>query len=265
MSQEEINEVRVICDSHQEQMDEELQALLQASSQRILKLHQKHFQPQIEKLQRQIAEQNLRNEATKKRGNELDTQAGKNDLIIDRFCAHIAFLRIKQRSANQRSKIFKAWKDFALDKLAVINLAQKLYTQEPMKRILFRRWVRRMRKVRSLRLKRELRRQCQMDLRSKETEATQRITSLQSELLAVNQLLAEHEKQHDEMQKKLRRAFMRGVTNLNLEAMDVFGEIPTSENTNGRNTTTQNTHHEDSDDDDFYVEPAPRISVIRHR
>ena len=122
-----------------------------------------------------------------------------------------------------------------------------------------------MRKVRLQRQKRELRRSCEKDLRMKETEAAQRITALQAELDAVKQLLVEHEKQHGEMQQKLRRAFMRGVVNLNLEAMDVFGEIPTVDTVKDKNATITQVVKDDSDDeDDFFVEPAPRISVVRH-
>lgn len=265
MSQEEINEMYEICESHQEQIDDELQALIKASSERILKAHQNHYQPIVDKLERQVAEQNLRNEATKKRSEELGSQAGDTDVVLTHFSDHIAYLRIKQHSANQRSKIFKAWKDLSLDRQIIIDISQHLYLDQPMLRILFKRWHRKMRSIRSTRLKRDLRRQCQMDLRLKETEASQRINALQAELASIKNLLAEHEKQHADIEKKLRQAFMRGVTNLNLEAMDVFGEIPLSNVTSTGMPVVTPQKEEDEDQDDFYVEPAPKISVIRHR
>lgn len=97
----------------------------------------------------------------------------------------------------------------------------------------------------------------------KETESAQKITALEAELDAVKQLLVEHEAQHDEMQQKLRRAFMRGVVNLNLEAMGVFGEVPTTEVPASQKHITQRA--KGPDEDDFVIEPAPRISVVRHR
>jgi predicted nuclease with TOPRIM domain len=139
------------------------------------------------------------------------------------------------------------------------RIASQLYIDEPMKRILFKRWVRRMRKVRVQRQRRDLRRSCDRELKQKDTEAAQKIAALQSELEAVQQLLLEHEQQHAEMQEKLRRAFMRGVVNLNLEAMDVFGEVPTMET-----ITVAKAERKERPTDDFFVEPAPRVSVVRH-
>ena len=151
---------------------------------------------------------------------------------------------------------------------------KQLFMDNAVLRLLFRRWVRKMFKVRFIRRKRELKRSNNREIKHQESEASQRIVALQSELIAVKELLAEHERQHGDMEKKLKRAFMRGVVNLNLEAMDVFGDIPATDdflsaalNPPKKSEKKQILLSDDQseDGDDFYVEPAPRISVIRHK
>ncbi|OHT13188.1 hypothetical protein TRFO_16743 [Tritrichomonas foetus] len=237
---------------------------------RLYQEHQQYYQPIIQKLERRVAEQNVKNATEKKRGEQLEGELERTKLIISRFVYHIAELKARDHLRNVRSRVFKAWADIASGRAIMANMTVRLYLTQPMRRILFKRWVRRMRKVRQQRLGRELRHVCQQDISQKETEASQRICALKSELQAVQQLLIEHEKQHGEMQEKLRRAFMRGVVNLNLEAMDVFGEVPTTEVVPPpvRKSAQLAAATQDSSDDDgndFFVEPAPKISVIRHR
>jgi hypothetical protein len=107
-----------------------------------------------------------------------------------------------------------------------------------------------------------LRQANERDLRAQGSETAQRIAAIHPELDAVEQLLVDHERQRAEMQEKLRRAFMRGVVNLTLEAMNIFSEIPTAE---GLPVKKQRGRPRQTRDgaDDFVVEPA-RVSVIRH-
>ena len=237
----------------------------------LIKENQEYYQPIIQKFERRVAEQRLKNATEKKRGEQLRDQLDRTNLMISRFVLHIANLKARDHTASIRSRVFKAWADLATGKQIMTSTIARLYLDRPMRRILFKRWVRRMRKVRQQRLGRELRHVMQQDISQKETEQTQKITALRAELQAVRQLLVEHEKQHGEMQQKLRRAFMRGVVNLNLEAMDVFGEIPTEvppppiRKSAEIAAATNHQDDEDEDENDFYVEPAPKISVIRHR
>lgn len=188
------------------------------------------------------------------------------DKILSRLVNHIIIYKNKDRTANTRSRIFKAWADMATERSIMARAAGNQFIRGRPTRILFSRWVRRTRRVRLQRQKRDLRRSCERDVRQKDSEAAQRIAALQAELDAVKQLLVEHEKQHGEMQEKLRRAFMRGIVNLNLEAMDVFGEVPTAETVPTTRLERSRGRAADPRDegDDFVVEPAPRISVIRH-
>jgi hypothetical protein len=86
---------------------------------------------------------------------------------------------------------------------------------------------------------------------------------MHAQLDAVKQLLIGHQREHAEMQEKLRRTFTRSVVNLNVEVMDIFGEIPTPETLPAkmqrgrRRETRDGVNH-------FAVEPAPRVSVSRH-
>lgn len=267
---ENINTMHEYVDNHHETLDEELQNLLRSMRYRLIKENQEYYQPIIQKYERRVAEQRLKNATEKKRGEQLKEQLDRTNLIISRFVLHIANLKARDHTASTRSRVFKAWADLATGKQIMANTITRLYLDRPMRRILFKRWVRRMRKIRQQRLGRELRHIMQQDISQKETEQTQKITALRAELQAVRQLLVEHEKQHGEMQQKLRRAFMRGVVNLNLEAMDVFGEVPTEVpppqvRKSAEVAAANNLNDDDEDENDFYVEPAPKISVIRHK
>jgi hypothetical protein len=207
------------------------------------------------------------NEIEAKRDAELGGALAKTDIILSRLIDHIIVYRHRDRTASLRARIFSAWADYATDRTIVLRIATERFLHEPAKRTLFHRWVRRWRKNSVQRKKRELRRTNDRDLKVQEGEGLQKIAALQAELDAVKQLLIDHEKQHAEMQEKLRRAFMRGVVNLNLEAMDVFGEVPTAEAIPPPRAERARGKRRDARDgaDDFVVEPAPRISVIRHR
>lgn len=273
MIDENIQAMHEYVDNHHFALDEELQALLRSMKFRLIKENDQHYQPIIQKLQRGIAEQGVKNETEKKRGEQLHAQLERTKLITSHFIDQIAELKLRDRTASSRSRVFKAWANLALGKNVMPDAIERLYLDRPMRRILFKRWVRRMRKVRQQRLGRELRHICQQDMAQKETDASQRITALRSELQAVRQLLVEHEQQHAEMQQKLRRAFMRGVVNLNLEAMDVFGEVPTEVpppqtmkmSSGHMPAKTKKKYGDENEGNEFFVEPAPKISVIRHK
>lgn len=262
MSADDVEAMHSLVDKHHGTLEEELQDLFGRIRTRLLKEHNSKFTPVITKLERQAAEQNLQNTTETKRKEELEDRIAKADIIKERFLSHLALYRAKEKQAKDKSRVFKAWADMTSGRSIMNRIAHQLYIAEPMKRILFKRWVRRMRKVRIQRQKRELRRARERGLRAQEAEAAQKITALQTELDAIKQLLQDHEKQHGEMQQKLRRAFMRGVVNLNLEAMDVFGEVPTVETVSQEKITQK--RRNSSDEDDFVIEPAPRISVVRH-
>lgn len=263
-----------IVDAHHQQVDDELIALLTAIQKRLLQTHKNYYTPIINNLQRKIDEQKIANETMSKRAEGIDQEADKLNIIFEKMVDHISFMKMKEQVSNAKSKLLHAWRDIATSRRIYEDTMFRIYLQEPMKRILFKRWVRRMNKVRFNRKKRELRRENSREMKAQETEATQRITALQSELIAVRQLLAEHERQNGEMQQKLRRAFMRGVVNLNLEAVDVFGEVPATDGLvssiaaqplkKKKKMELPKDSDSDSDNEDFVVEPAPRISVIHH-
>lgn len=271
---QDIDIMHQIVDTHHDSVDEELEALLKNVRSRLVKNHIQYYSPIISNLERKIEEQKLQNTILDKGSESIAAETERIDYLIERFVDHISIMKTKDRVFNQRSKIFHAWRDLSITKKIREEAMNRLYLEEPMKRILFKRWVRKMRRVRLQRQKRELRRSCTRDIRAQETEAAQRIYSLKSELVAVKELLAEHERQHGEMQQKLRRAFMRGVVNLNLEAVDVFGEVSPGEvfstasmptfSPKGSKAPVTEPSDEDEDSDEFSIEPAPRISVIRH-
>jgi hypothetical protein len=255
--------VQKCVDENHVSLETELQALLRRVRERLVKEEDDHYQPLITSLERKLAEQTQKNTAELKRGQQLDDQLGRTLRVIDNLMDCIAGYRHKDQTANLRSKVFKAWRTLTGERDKILRVMTRSYVEQPSQRIMFRRWLRRMRKVRLNRQKRELRLECEQNLRTRESAAKQRIAALQAELDAVRQSLVEHEEQHDDMQQKLRRAFMRGVVGLNLEAMDVFGEVPTSEALRaGRLDLAE--QRDDDDREDFFVEPAPKVSVLRH-
>jgi hypothetical protein len=259
----EIEQIQEHVDANHCALEEELLSLLTAMRTRLLQKHGLDYQPVIDQLERSLAEQVSHYESEQRRSADLATKLAVTDTILIRLVNHIILYKNKDRTANTRSLIFKAWADLATGRAILARTATDLFVRDRQRHILFSQWVRRMRRVRLQRQKRDLRRSCEHDLRQKDNEAAERIAALQAELDAVKQLLIDHEKQHGDMQEKLRRAFMRGVVNLNLEAMDVFGEVPTTEAL--PQTRVERGRSRPADDGkDFVVEPAPRISVIRH-
>jgi hypothetical protein len=262
-----IDAMRAIVDEHHAGLEDELGVLLKAVKKRLLTKHRDHYDPIVAQLDRRLAECLSQNEAEARRGLDLVAQLRRTDRILANLVDHIIRYRNKDRTFNLHARIFSAWADLVCDRSLLLRLATRRFLDRPEVRALFRRWVRRWRKVSVQRQKRELRRASERDLRAQESEASQRIAAMQAELDAVRRLLVDHEQQHAEMQEKLRRAFMRGVVNLNLEAMDVFGEIPTAETVPPQKADRRAARRRDAHDgaDDFLVEPAPRISVVRHR
>jgi hypothetical protein len=261
-----IDAMHHIVDDHHTVLEEELEALMKAVKKRLLQKHRQFYEPIIEQLERKLAERISQNEIEAKRGADLVGFLGRTDVILSRLINHIIIYRNRDKTAGARAQMFSAWASMVTDRAVITRVATERFLHDPAKRMLFHRWVRRWRKVSLQRQRRELRRSNERDIKAQESEGLQKIAALQAELDAVKQLLIDHEKEHAEMQEKLRRAFMRGVVNLNLEAMDVFGEVPTTETlppakperTRGRRRDRRESP------DDFVVEPAPRISVIRH-
>jgi hypothetical protein len=255
-----------LVDANHSALEDELSSLMKAVQAGLLQKHRRHYEPIIEQLQRTLAERGSQNDAEQRRSAGLATQLAVKGKIRSRQLDHIEIYKNKDRTANTRSRVFKAWADMATGRSIMARAATDLFIRDRQRRILFSRWVRRTRRVRLQRQKRDLRRSCERDLRQKDSDAAQRIAAVQAELDAVKQLLVDHEKQHGEMQEKLRRAFMRGVVNLNLEAMDVFGEVPTTETLPQIRPERARSRAADrrDDADDFVVEPTPRISVTRH-
>jgi len=259
-----------VVDTHRLIVDEEIGNLIREMNLRIAKLQQKLYTPKITQLERKIEEQKVSNITMEQRTGQTDEKMQRLNTLVDRIVDHIALMKMRDRVANQKSRVFHAWRDMATSRKVMEGFMVRVYLDEPMKRILFKRWARKMRKARRIRQKRELKRNCDRDIRMKETESSQRIAALQSELVAVKELLVVYEQQHSDMQQKLRRAFMRGVVNLNLEAVDVFGDIPSTDIpqiplASKTIKSKKRVQGIQEDEDSFFVEPAPRISVIRHK
>lgn len=265
MAEQNIPKVNQIIDAHHDSIEDELQEILRTMDKRLVSQNKKHYEPLIQGLERQVEEQRLKTAGASQRQKQLANEETHTEKSTDKFLDMISDLKNHVKTVNDKSRIFKAWAKLAIGRDIMEELGNQIYLKEPLKRIMFKRWVRKMRRVKSQRQKRMLKRQLQQEVRTRETEDSQRIVALQSELSAVRHLLEEHEKQAAEVEAKLRRAFMRGVVNLNIEAMDVFGEVPTADTfANGQAAVPPSLQEED-DEPDFYVEPAPRISVIRHR
>jgi predicted nucleic acid-binding Zn-ribbon protein len=193
----------------------------------------------------------------------------KKEAIIGRLVKLSARLHQKVRNGNSRSRAFNLWTEIGTQKTVLLRTYRRIFVANAVRRALFRRWVRKMHQQREHRLSHEIRTKFEREARARTAENGRIVEGLERELESAREELEEKHQKLLEMQQRLRKAFMRGVVNLNLEAMDVFNGgqvmdlIKEVEGNEAEHYDDEAVLHES--DDDFFVEEAPSISVIRHR
>ena len=268
MSVEAEPELHQILDENFNKLRDDLEEFFRRNQQTIADEQSKVYSPIINKLEGELhealEEYEQTNEATRDNSNEL----ARKNAILANLIKKSAKLHRKVRDANIMSRSVHSWIEDSNDRLLLARRFEDLYIKNAIPRVFFSRWVRKMHQKRNQRIENEARQIYEKESRSRAAEYNAQIEKLEAELANARNELETKQKSFIDMQKKLRKAFMRGVVNLNLEAMDVFNGAQFMDMTQEVEGKTGGTHDSENEveegDDEFYVEESPNISVIRH-
>lgn len=192
----------------------------------------------------------------------------RKENILRKLVEKSALLHTKVRNSNISSRAFHTWIEDGTEKLILTRRFESIFIKKATERVFFRRWIRKMHKRREDRLELEARHIYEKESKESSKRYNAQITKLEEELAAARAELESKQKSFLEMQQRLRKAFMRGVVNLNLEAMDVFNGAQfmnlVQEVEGGTGGVHDSENEVEEGDDEFYVEEAPNVAVIRH-
>lgn len=249
-------------------LKEDLQKFLTYNEQVIAKEQDDIYSPIIQKLTDE-----LNGHQTNFEHMQVTTQGHTAELtrkqeILRKLVDRSALLHTKVRNTNLTSRGFHSWIDDGTDKLILARDFEKIYIKNAKMRVLFRRWKRKMHKSREDRLENEAKQVYEKESRESGKRFNAQISKLEAELAAARAELEMKQKSFLEMQQRLRKAFMRGVVNLNLEAMDVFNGAQFMNLVQEVEGGTGGVHDAENEveegDDEFFVEETPSVAVIRH-
>ena len=257
-----------ILDENFERLANDLEDFMKKHGQRVADERSAFYQPQIAELEARINQG--AGEFTEMEGKvrSLTQILVQKEAMLNRMVRLSAKLHQKVRNGNSCSRAFNLWAEMGTNKDVLANTYRKIFITNSMKRTFFRRWLRKMYQRREGRMLHEIKTRFDKEARAKAAESNKVIEGIEAELAAAKAELEEKQRKFLEMQQRLRKAFMRGVVNLNLEAMDVFNGaqfVDLMHEVEGNEAD-----HRDEDapldesDDEFFVEEAPQISVIRH-
>ena len=268
MSEQAEQELRQIVTGNFNHLLEELEDFFGRNQETIADEQNNHYTPIINKLQAELS--NAKEEFAQMSNDAEDRTAelSRKRAIMDNLIARSAKLHLKVRKANIASRAFHSWIDDGTMKGILSRRFYAIYIKQALVRTLFRRWVRKMHNKRVARVETEARQIYEKESRARANEYKAQIAQLEKELEDARNELETKQKNFIDMQQKLRKAFMRGVVNLNLEAMDVFNGaqfMDMAQEVDGRRGGVHDSENEvEEGDDDFYVEESPDIAVIRH-
>lgn len=204
---------------------------------------------------------------------ETGTDTGSRELarledIYMKLVNRSSKLHQRVRNHNLLSRAFTSWVNDGTERKIAYDTFKSIYIYNALKRVYFRRWVRMMHRKRHQRLETEARLRYEREVKAKSSEYNSQIARLEKELSNARSELESKQKSFKEMQERLKKAFMRGVVNLNLEAMDVFNGAQfmnlTEEVENAENAVRDDEAEIEEGDEEFFVEEEPKVSVIRH-
>lgn len=257
-----------ILTDHFSEMANALEEFLKKARDEVVEERKQNYTPHIERLQNEL-NQKLE-EFAQMQGDsaQVTNELVKEEAYLTRLINLRAKLSQKVRNANNESRTFNAWKQLGTDTPILTKVFKRTFVRNCMRRIYFRRWVRKTHVKRENRIVNEIKKRYDKIWKAKALEAQKTIEDLESELAEARDELESKQENFIEMQRRLRKAFMRGVVNLNLEAMDVFNGaqfMDLMQEVEGNEVDHQDTETAvNESDDDFFVEEDPQISVIRH-
>ena len=251
------------------EMADAVEEYMRQARDQISEERKEYFTPKINSLQENLNQQIEEFQEMQDTANDTNNKFAKKDAIRNQLVTCSFKLHQKVRNSNLLARAFNAWKKIGTEKALLAKVFKRNFIRNALRRIYFKRWIRRMIAKRENRVSSEIKRRYEKIWKAKAMEAQRTIEQLEQELASAREELETKQRKFLEMQQRLRKAFMRGVVNLNLEAMDVFNgaqfmdlmqEVENNEIDHQDDETAVN-----ESDDDFYVEEAPPISVIRHR
>ena len=226
------------------------------------------YLPIIQRLQNELQAIQTEHEQMSIEAQTSTAELERKKAILNNLMKKALRLQLKGRYSAIVSRLFANFIKEGTNKRLLAQRFHDLYIVQAPKRILFRRWIRKMRQRRIAKIEAEARQVYEKESKARSAEYNAQISQLEQELENAKHELETKQKSFIEMQQKLRKAFMRGVVNLNLEAMDVFNGAQFMDMVQEVEGKTGGTHDSENEveegDDEFYVEEAPNIAVIRH-
>jgi predicted RNase H-like nuclease (RuvC/YqgF family) len=198
------------------------------------------------------------------------TELARKEATITRLVAMCGRLHQRVRNGKGCSRALKVWAEIVIDRPILIRAFKRIYFYSRLKRNFLRHWRRKMYKRREERFHAELKSRFEKQRRAQAAETNRIIGALEDELRTARAELEEKQQTFLELQQRLRKAFMRGVVNLNLEAMDVFNgaqfmDLVQEVEGNEAEHFDEEAAINESDDEFFVEDDSVPISVIKHR
>ena len=258
-----------ILDEHFTRMANAVEEYMKQSQVQITEERKQYYLPQIEQLQNVLNQGQDEYAQMQAESGDLTSELAKQESVLAHLVQLSAKLHQKVRNSNNQSRAFNAWNQMGTEQQVLEKVFRRLFFRNALRRIYFKRWIRKMHQKREARVVSEIKRRYDKIWKAKAIEAQKTIEDLESELAAARYELEQKQQNFLEMQQRLRKAFMRGVVNLNLEAMDVFNGaqfMDLMQEVEGNEVDHQDIETGvNESDDDFFVEEAPSVSVIRHK
>ena len=258
-----------ILENNFQQLIKDLEAFYHANEETISKEQNDFYSPQIAQLQSQLQDSEQLYDNMETQATTFHHDIIQKEAIVQRMVHLSSQLHSKIRNGNTCSRFFQSWVSDGTDKDILLRSFEAIYLQRANQRVFFRRWARKTIIKREARFTREIRTRYDKEMKSKSTDFNRQISQLESQVAAARALLEEKQRNFIEMQQRLKKAFMRGVVNLNLEAMDVFNGAQLmgmmQEIEGGEQGLRDQDAPVDESDDDFYVEDTPEVKIVRHQ
>lgn len=257
-----------IINSNFQHLIQDLEAYLHENDEKIAKEQDAIFTPQIQQLQNMLSDAKQQYDDMDSRASESNQEIIQKEAVLQRMVNLSSQLHSRIRNGNTCSRFFKSWVADGTNKDVLYNSFYAIYIQRAFKRSFFRRWSRMMFRKRDRRLTRDIKSKYDKEMKSKSADFDRQISDLEEQVAAARAELNEKQQNFLEMQQKIKKSFMRGVVNLNLEAMDVFNGAQLMSMMQEIEGGEKGIHDKDApideSDDDFYVEEAPKVTVVRH-
>lgn len=269
MSDQAKEELHGIVGQHFTALRDELEEFFKKHSDDVAEEQASIYKPQIDQLESTLNElQDYAATMTAENQEATDELNRKTEIFL-RMVSRSSKLHSRVRNSNLASRSFHTWIGDGTTQNLLSTSFDSIYLHDAIKRLLFRRWVRKMHNRRQQRLYQEARQRFDKETRSKQAEYNAQITQLEKELAEAREELYSKQRSFKEMQQRLRKAFMRGVVNLNLEAMDVFNGAQFMNMTDEVEGAEGGVHDSENEveegDGEFFVEEEPKVSVVRRK